>query len=515
MAQNYSQMLADEKDPQKRAIMKAQLDKAGLKYTMPTDTNAPILGPSREDLLKGAATDSQPMQTPTFGTQVTTQPTTQVTETGTVYVPGVGTVDKATSKVISPEAQPSTPLSVQDALIKARQDAENSAKERARLLTESAKARALTEKNTALSKLTEQRGTVEPRFGEARKQAVVGSTLATKRLADLIPFSGGMAGTQVKAGEDINTELQQRQSTLDVQKQQELQDIASREQDVQRAYESSVSQAELGALEQANAEIARIGEIYAGRTIDEIARQEGITREEAQLKKTEADREKQRVEQNYAATINPLEDQTAIIQRLKAQGVPDDDYRIVAHQKVRIQKLGQMADREYEAELARIKDEDERQKEAFETAKWKFEQGMPADNITATLLRIPVGSVIPSQRIKEAELELSKDRARKSSGVGSGSSQSGSDQIQESIVKTSTLKSQVDKNVTDMLESRMLEPTQSTVRQLRADEIIKYAENNQITDEQARELIATYGLTQADVEQAERRYNLTRSMGGR
>lgn len=123
---------------------------------------------------------------------------------------------------------------------------------------------------------------------------------------------------------------------------------------------------------------------------------------------------------DFAATINPQEDLTQKINDLTAQGVPESDYRITELKKARVQKLAQMAQAEYEAELAKEKDQAKREEQAFEIAKWKFEQGMPADAITSTLLGIPVGSKIPSQQIKEAELAIQQRKAASSGSSSSG-----------------------------------------------------------------------------------------------
>jgi len=115
-------------------------------------------------------------------------------------------------------------------------------------------------------------------------------------------------------------------------------------------------------------------------------------------------------------------------------------------------------------------------------------------------------------------LQLQKQKERrissKSSGGSSGGSSSGSSQITTPTAKTSSIKSQIDNNIKTEIETRGLSNTASTLAQLRADQIVKYSENNQLTDSQAAELIATYGLTQAEIEQAERRLNLIRGLGG-
>lgn len=357
------------------------------------------------------------------------------------------------------------------------------------------------------SSLQAEKSGLEPMFGAQTRQAVTQSTMGKKSFSDFLAEKG-LGGSGLSGQGEIaqNVALQGELGGIEARKGQAFADVARRITEAQQVRDYGIASAE-----------SDVAMLNAQQQLERLKQQEQRDYAEQQASKEEQKQLQQQREQNYAATINPLEDQTAIIQRLKAQGIPDDDYRIVAHQKVRVAKLGQMADREYQTELARIKNEAERQEQAFEIAKWKFEQGLPADSATSTLLGIPVGSVIPSQRIKEAQLQLDKIRASKSSGGGTSASSTTStgEQITKPVVKTSTLKSQVDKNVNDTIEARELEPKESVVRQLRADEIIKYSNNNQITDAQAKELIATYGLTQADIEQAERRFDLIRGMGGR
>lgn len=318
---------------------------------------------------------------------------------------------QATQTVTTPQQ-----MSVADILLKNRQDQERTTQERQRLATEKAKSQLGFERENVLAKIGEQKATVEPRYGEARKQAVVGSTLATKRLADLIPFSGAMAGNQIRQGEAINTDLQNRQSALDIQKATELTDIASREQDTERNYQQGLRQAELGSLEQANESLARIQENYANRSLDEIIRQEGISREEAETLKQEA---KQKVKEEQAIYLDTIDrfskDYTQELENLQAQGVADNDYRVMALQSARAKKVAKLDEAQYQAQLQAIQDERERQETALERAQWRFENGMPADAITSQLLGVPQGSVIPKTQIELAKLELDRikeERAR-------------------------------------------------------------------------------------------------------
>lgn len=248
-----------------------------------------------------------------------------------------------------------------------------------------------------VSSLQAEKSGLDPMFGAQTRQAVTQSMMAKKSFSDFLAEKGlGASGLSGQGEIAQNVALQGELGGIEARKGQALSDVARRMTEAQQVRDYGIAGAESDAAM-----------LNAQQQLERLKQQE-------QRDYAEQQQNKEKQEQNYASTINPLDDQTAIIQRLKSQGVPDDDYRIVAHQKVRVAKLGQMADREYQSELAKIKDEAERQEQAFETAKWKFEQGMPADSVTSKLLGIPVGSVIPSQRIKEAQLEIDRIRALKS-----------------------------------------------------------------------------------------------------
>lgn len=220
------------------------------------------------------------------------------------------------------------------------------------------------------------------------------------------------------------------------------------------------------------------------------------------------ERETAQKRDDFAATINPKEDITAKIQALEKQGVNPDDYRIVEYKKARINKIANMDQANFERELANIKAAEERLEAALAFAWKKFNAGLPADPVTAKLIGVNVGQIIPEQSIKDAQLELDKIKTRISQSKASKEKEA------KPIVSTPNIRSQIDKNVTNMIETRDLDPKDNILRQLRADEIIKYSDNGQLTDKQAMELIATYGLTQSEIEQAERRRELISSLGG-
>jgi len=514
MAIDYSKMLADEKDTKKQEIMKKQFDAAGIKYTIPTT-------PTREQLLSTQPAQSTPQPIPQTGRLIN-------------YYDKAGNLqqlDESYAKsgqvpsgwtTTAPITQQPTQLGVADQILKNRQESERLAQEAYNRQIESAKTGLATERQQGLTLLGRQKAEIEPRIAQQRASAVSGTTIAQKRLADLIPFSGTMAGTQVQRGEELNTGLQQRQSELDVAKQTQYSDIANKEQDLESAYQSGLRQAESTGQASLASQLSDIQRNYANQSVEEIARQEGISREDAQIAKADADKKLSVEKEDFLTNINQYAGNfQAEIENLKSQGIADNDYRLQALRTARVGKLASMAEAQQEAEIARIKDEEEKQQQAFELAKWRFDNGLPATKLDSQLLGVPVGQVSPAQVIKQAELALAKQKeARVASGKSSGSSSSGSGAKSANgtptkpIVTTATLRSQIDKNVTTEIASRGLLDNATTMNQLRADQIIRYSENGQLTDKQAAELIATYGLTQSEIEQAERRLNLVRGLGG-
>jgi hypothetical protein len=124
--------------------------------------------------------------------------------------------------------------------------------------------------------------------------------------------------------------------------------------------------------------------------------------------KAEKDLERKRAD--FAATINPKEDLTAKINQLERDGVDAEDFRYTELKKARNQKIANMDQANYEQALAQLKSEDDRQETALEFAWKKFNAGLPADKVTAQLLGIKPGDVIPSQKMKEASAMLDKQK---------------------------------------------------------------------------------------------------------
>lgn len=301
-------------------------------------------------------------------------------------------------------------------------------------------------RENVLANLATKKAEIDPRIAQSRASAVSGTAIAQKRLADLIPFAGTMAGTQVARGEQLNTDLQNRQSELDVQREQSFKDISTQETEAERAYQQGLALAQSQAQEQYLTEQlqnARTQEerAYAQQLLnDQRAYTERLTADErsyqAQLQQQqlaqqqqqlqeqrayqEQQAEKQQQREDYIATINQYQkDYTAEINKLTAQGVPDTDYRMMALKSERAKKVANLEEAKQNAYIQSLKDEQDKQEQALELAKWRFDNGLPATQMDAQLLGVPVGQVSPAQAIKNAELALAKQK--KASGSSSGS----------------------------------------------------------------------------------------------
>lgn len=468
MEQNYSQMVADETDPDKRARMMAQLDAAKLSYTKPTAPTSSTMKPtdyqtpedyaSKYALQIGAENRSKVAsgELNPDGTDPKNANRPLVTFYDTAGRPHEVFADSQL-----PAGWSTTPTNQQNTLQQAVQGSNTQslpkkdyaytpASDNSRLISQSfdeQKASAVAALKAAIEKA---KGGYKSIASEAttaydplKNQTTVAKNEQLGRLRESMANQGQVGGVSRSEELQVQTSAENQLNSINQQQQKVIEDanksITELEANGQLQEAQIVSENANNKIRALIEEANRIESTNYSRKQDALTNQrydeqlalesqryENEQQKAKTAKELEATRynedvlskEQQKLESNYAATINPLDDQTAIIQKLKSQGVPDDDYRVIAHQKVRVAKLGQMADQQYQAELARIKDEDERQEQAFETAKWKFEQGMPADSVTASLLKIPMGTIIPSQRIKEAQLQLDKIKASKSSSSG-------------------------------------------------------------------------------------------------
>lgn len=197
-------------------------------------------------------------------------------------------------------------------------------------------------------------------------------------------------------------------------------------------------------IDNANAEIARLenegkfeeATILANSKTKELQdlmseqiRQQGITREDASIAKADAEKLKLENQQSEIAKLYALNPNTTDYQAEKLKiandGDPTNDYLIAELDKIRNTKVSSQQEAEklaYERKIAEAKTEDAKQEEALKLAQWRYEQGLPADAITAQLLGVKEGSIIPSALLDQAKFELDKIKeARISSGSGSSS----------------------------------------------------------------------------------------------
>lgn len=542
---DYTSLVLAEKNPSKRATMIDQILKSGNTYdtktvsiadkanasanpitTTPRTNTAPLAGPTtpnRVDILNASdtiggniqpsyATSYQPTQAPSGNIIKYKDQAGNIQELNESYEKS-GQLPKGWVRYNEQTTTTPTVTDIAESLRKAN--------------LESAKSGLGATRENVLAKLSTQKSQIEPRITEQRSSAVSGTAIAQKRLADLIPFSGTMAGTQLNKAEQINTGLQQRQSELDKIKEQEYADIASQETEAERVYQQGLAQSDAEAMQTYQQRLLQQQQQADERAYQDKQTAEQRTYNEQQLADerayTEQKNKEQQTREDYLVNIGQFDKNfQAEINNLKAQGIPDDDYRVMALKTARTEKIANLDAAKQNAYLKSIADEEEKQEQALELAKWRFNLGMPATQADSQLLGIAVGQVSPAQVIKQAELALAKQKeARVASGKSSGGSSSGSGAKNtdgtptKPIVTTATLRSQIDKNVATEIASRGLLDNATTMNQLRADQIIRYSENGQLTDKQASELIATYGLTQSEVEQAERRLQLMGSLGGK
>lgn len=319
-------------------------------------------------------------------------------------------------------------------------------------------------------------------FRPLKDQTTVVANQQLNRLRESMAEQGQAGGVSRSEELAVNTA---RENNLNALEQQQR-EVITQAQNAINDLESSgqLEEAKIVA-ENANNRIRALME-EANRVSAETYTRERTALEDQRYQDKLNQQTQQQQREDFAATINPQEDLTAKLNQLTAQGVPDTDYRVIELKKARTQKLANMAEQQYAAELSREKDETKRQEQAFETAKWKFEQGMPADSVTATLLGIPVGSVIPSQRIKEAQSQLDKIRASKSSSGGSGGSKPKADKPNITI---SDLEKGIERQFPE--ESTAEEESAIAARYI-AEGII----NGTISVEDAERLAIQYGVTE-------------------
>lgn len=402
---DYTALIAKETDDARRKLLEQQksekiadIQKAGLNYQNPID-----LATFRNQNTQSVQTPSQYQYTENelaaqkAGAEARAREAAGITENVDLvsYIDQGGNIQRIRKDQISNVPKEwklyTGQVSTNDASLDAMKKAQ----------LESAKSSLGATRENILSKLSEQKKQIEPRIAQSRASAVSGTAIAQKRLADLIPFSGTMMGAQVAQGEQLNTDLQARQSELDIQKEQAYKDIANQEIEAERLYQQGISQAEADAMQEYQQRL-----LEQQKIADERAYQE-------QQAKTQQERE------DYLSNIGQFQkDYTAEINRLMAEGVPENDYRMMALKSERAKKVAALDEAKQNAYIQALKDEQDKQEQAFELAKWRFDNGLPATQMDAQLLGVPVGKVSPAQAIKQAELVLSQQRKASSSSSG-------------------------------------------------------------------------------------------------
>lgn len=281
--------------------------------------------------------------------------------------------------------------------------------------------------------LTAERGKIDPLYAGQTRQAVAQGEMRKKSFSDFLAEKGLSASGQAGQGEiSQNIATANELGGIEARRGEAISDIERRLTDVTQARDFGIAGANTqadrylaeqqlsGALRQQQIDREDALRQQSQQREDQL-RLQGYSREDAQRQaelerrtqaenETKAQQENERKRSDFAAAINPKEDLTAKIDLLISQGVPEDDYRVVEYKKARLNKIANMDQNNFERELANIKAEEERQEVALEYAWKKFNSGLPADAVTARLLGINAGTVIPEQKIKEAQLVLDKQK---------------------------------------------------------------------------------------------------------
>lgn len=102
-------------------------------------------------------------------------------------------------------------------------------------------------KDSALSNLSAERTTIQPKFYDARNQASANSQLQARNFAEYLAQRGQTnAGVAAQAEINRNADLQGQIGALNRQELQAYEDIARRESDIKNAYASDVANANAG-----------------------------------------------------------------------------------------------------------------------------------------------------------------------------------------------------------------------------------------------------------------------------
>jgi len=315
------------------------------------------------------------------------------------------------------------------AMLQSSRNESNALAEQQRQSTITANTAALgQQKDTAMSQLSTQRTGATDLANKSKVGAVTGTKMAGKRLSELIPFGSGMAGDNVRNATGLETGLQQRQTDIDTQKQAELANIATKEQQAQSVYSSGLMQARAGADATAySQQLGNLADYNTGAfnqalTADERAYQERLTN-------TTNDKN------SYLGTINRYSDNyQQEINNLKAQGVPDSDYRIQALQSVRQDKVVAQNNAQITADNATATAQSEQQAAQQESAYNLFKLTGRLTPDMAAILGIPENTTTADYA------NMMADNARMSSGGSSGGSSIGSSSYSSGGVKTDRTK---------------------------------------------------------------------------
>ena len=234
------------------------------------------------------------------------------------------------------------------------------------------------------AELARQQQSLDPRYSALKSSAVTGTRVAQKRLSQLLPFSGVMAGSKARQAEDIEVALQNRQSDLDATRAEEAADIAYRGESALRDYNTGLQQVQAGASAD---EFAR--NISSSQTADDRFLQQAMLQEER-------DYNAQLAEQSRLADAQALATQTASKQSSDTLNLAMDKWNMgIPLNEAEAQALGVPAGTTKPKTVTTSGTGGLSASALNTNAKWKLQNGIPLSANEANILGVPEGYVMP------------------------------------------------------------------------------------------------------------------------
>jgi len=364
------------------------------------------------------------------------------------------------------------------------------------------------------AQLNRQQEGLDPRFGEAKASAVAGTRVSQNRLANLIPFSGQQSGRSLRQAQGIETELQNRQSDLDTQRQQEEADIAFNRQQAIDQYNQGLTQLQQGAT---------LSEIEANTRANELANQGLLDQARIDIE-TERDTLAQQ-KQDFINTINRFsQDFAAQILQVQNDGDTSNDWQIPLLESARQDKI-----------LGIEQGQQQAAQDTLSLAQGKWNAYIPLNQAEADALGVPVGSTKPrassgSSGGLSASALSTNARYKLTNGIPLNAQEAQILGLEEGYVQEGSEVSGAEDlypdstftaNISQQLQGTDQNTSQEEIRQIIALGLMDQVRQGNITNDlQLGRLLTRYNLTEAEVdailqaEQAEEQRISTPGVGG-